>query len=140
MPGGVAPVADERQGLLAYLDQQRLVLRVAAFGLREDQARATPSAGTLSIGGLLNHAAVTEHGWADTVEGRRVERDYQAGFILGPDDTLAGALERYAAAAARTDALVAGVADLGRPVPVPKGVPWFPTASRPGRFAGCSCT
>jgi len=106
----------------AHLGQQRLVLRVAAFGLREDQAPATPSAGTLSIGGLLTHAAATEQDWADTVEGRRVERDDQAGFTLGPDDTLARALDVYTRATARTDDLVAGTEDVGRPVPVPQGV------------------
>lgn len=29
MPGTVPPVADEREGLLAYLAQQRLVVRIA---------------------------------------------------------------------------------------------------------------
>lgn len=33
MPRSVAPVADEREGLLAYLDQQRLILRLTAHGL-----------------------------------------------------------------------------------------------------------
>jgi len=119
-------VADERQALLAYLDQQRLVLRVATFGLTEEQARATPTAGALSIGSLITHAAAMEHGWADTVEGRWIERDYQGGFLLGPDDSLTRALARYVEAAGRTDALVAGIEDLGRAVPVPRNVPWFP--------------
>ena len=33
MPGSVPPVADEREALTAYLEQQRHGLRVAAFGL-----------------------------------------------------------------------------------------------------------
>jgi hypothetical protein len=107
-------VADERQALLAYLDQQRLVLRVATFGLTEEQARATPTAGALSIGSLITHAAAMEHGWADTVEGRWIERDYQGGFLLGPDDSLTRALARYVEAAGRTDALVAGIEETAR--------------------------
>ena len=38
MPGLVPPVADERAGLLGYLAQQRHVLRVAAYGLSDEQA------------------------------------------------------------------------------------------------------
>src|SRR5262249_22826473 len=48
MPGSVAPVADEREGLLAFLAQQRHVLRISAHGLTDEQARATPVASTLS--------------------------------------------------------------------------------------------
>ena len=50
MPGQVRPVADERDGLLSYLAQQRDVIRIAAYGLTDEQARATPSAGPLSVG------------------------------------------------------------------------------------------
>jgi Protein of unknown function (DUF664) len=32
----------------------------------------------------------------------------------------------YDEVAKETEAVVAGIADLGQPVPVPKGVPWFP--------------
>ena len=35
MSGQVPPVADERTGLLAYLAQQRYVLRIAAYGLTD---------------------------------------------------------------------------------------------------------
>ena len=44
MPGSVAPVADEREGLMAYLEHQAHVLRVAAYGLTDEQARAAPMA------------------------------------------------------------------------------------------------
>ena len=42
MPGLVAPVAGEREGLLAYLAQQRHVLRVSAYGLTDEQAMWQP--------------------------------------------------------------------------------------------------
>ena len=135
MPGNVAPVADEREGLLAFLAQQRQALRAACFGLDEQQARATPSASALSVGGLVKHLTTVEHGWMRRAQGlpepspedaEAAEGDYAEGFRLGPDETLAGTLAAYDAVAAETEKIIAGIADLGQPVPVPKGVPWFP--------------
>ena len=136
MPGLVAPIADEREGLLAYLAQQRDAFRIVAHGLTDAQARATPTVSTLSIGGLIKHVAFVESGWIDTMlcrtgaaGGDDVEAshdDYADNFVLGADETLAGALGAYAAVAAATEAAVAGIDDLGRAVPVPKGVPWYP--------------
>ncbi|MFG2041992.1 DinB family protein [Dactylosporangium sp. NPDC048998] len=127
MPGNVPPVADEREGLLAYLDQQRQAVRIAAYGLTDEQARATPTAGTLSVGGLVKHVAQTERGWVAMMLGRPYPQvDYADGFTLREDQTLDEVLADYTAVAAETAAAVAGIADLGREVPVPKGVPWFP--------------
>ncbi|MEV4258248.1 DinB family protein [Spirillospora sp. NPDC049652] len=129
MPGTVRPVENERDGLTAYLDHERHVLRVAAHGLTDEQARLTPTAGSLSVGGLIKHLARVEHTWMDMVE--RLPRDqdpdaYARSFVLGPDETLAGVLADYERAAERTDRVVGGIDDLGYPVPIPKGVPWFP--------------
>ncbi|MBV9953387.1 MAG: DinB family protein [Acidimicrobiia bacterium] len=131
MPGQVAPVADEREGLLAYLDQQRHVLRVAAYGLTDEQARATPTPSALSVGGLVKHVAQTEQGWMDTVLQR--ERDgadggeaaYEDGFRLLEGETLADVLAFYDEVAAETREVVAGLG-LDHPVPVPPA-PWNPT-------------
>ena len=132
MAGNVRPVADERDGLLSFLEQQRYVLRLAAHGLTDEQARLTPTKSALSVGGLVKHVASTEYGWMDTVlqvpqkpfaEG---VAEYEAAHRLGPDETLEGVLARYDEVAARTAEVIAGIDDLGRPVPVPKGVPWFP--------------
>lgn len=127
----VPPVADEREGLLAYLRQQRRVLKAAAHGLTDDQARSTPSASSLSVGGLIKHVTETERGWIDTTLGRKrpvtdPEASYADGFRMLPGETLAGIVADYDAAAAETEAAIAGIADLGQAVPVPKGVPWFP--------------
>ena len=128
MSGNVAPVADERDGLLAYLAQQRLVLRLSAYGLTDDQARAAPTVSSLSVGGLIKHVAAVERSWIDTVLQQRQGsvQDYEANFRLGPDETLAGVLASYDDAARRTDSVIADIADLGQAVPVPQGVPWFP--------------
>src|SRR4051812_14855683 len=129
MPGQVAPVADEREGLLAYLDQQRHVLRVAAHGLTDEQARMSPTPSALSVGGLVKHVAETERGWIDTVLQRERpgagEEAYEDGFRLLEGETLAGVLAFYDEVAAETTQVVAGLS-LDHPVPVPPA-PWNPT-------------
>ena len=65
----------------------------------------------------------------DTMLQRRTGSDQQAyidGFRLGPDESLAGAIADLRAAGAETEAALSTVEDLGQPVPVPRGVPWFP--------------
>ncbi len=128
MPGMAPPVADEREGLLAYLDQQRLVLRLSAYGLTDDQARMSAPPSPLTVGGLIKHVAAVERSWMGTVLGvqRGSEDEYADNFHLGPDETLAGVLDHYDTVAAETASVVAGIADLGQAVPVPSGVPWFP--------------
>lgn len=128
MPGLPAPTADERENLLAYLAQQRSVVRIAAFGLTDEQLRATPSVSALSVGAVLKHVAATERSWMDTILQRPPSSpvDYGATFTLAPDETLDDLLADYADVAAETEAIVASIDDLGRAVPVPKGVPWFP--------------
>jgi uncharacterized damage-inducible protein DinB len=132
MPGQAPPLPDERQLLLAYINQQRDGIRFAAYGLTDEQARLTPTAGTLSIGGLVKHVAEMEQGWIDMVLEREraqtqdeAQAGYEDGFRLGPDETLAGALAHLDEVAEETEVVVMSV-ELDRPVPVPQGVPWFP--------------
>lgn len=129
MPGNAPPLTDERELLLAYIAQQRDGIRNAAYGLTDEQARKTPSASSLSIGGLIKHAAEMERTWIDLVLQRASQQDqeasYEDGFRLGPQKTLADALARYDDVAKETEAVISDI-DLDRPVPVPKDVPWFP--------------
>jgi len=134
MPGNVHPVADEREGLTAYLAQQRAVLRIAAYGLTDEQARAVPTRSALSVGGLIKHVTAVERRWVDiTLERPPVAQedlaqgrvDYTEGFRMRSHETLDGLLADYEAAARETDEAMAGL-DLGRPVPVPRDAPWFP--------------
>src|SRR3954467_3765847 len=125
MPGTVPPVADERDGLLSYLRQQRDALRVAAYGLTDDQARLRPTAGALSIGGLVKHVTYSERTWVALVQQRPDERDVSAyvdGFTMRDDETPAELLADYAVAASETEKVVADISDLGQAVPVPAGV------------------
>jgi uncharacterized damage-inducible protein DinB len=129
MPGTVRPVTDERDGLLAFLDHQRYLVRVAAHGLSNTEAFTTSTASSLTVGGLIKHLASVEHGWMDLVEQRRNEASveaYLSSFSFAPDDTLSDVLAGYDAAARRTTEVVARIADLGQPVPIPSDQPWFP--------------
>lgn len=132
MPGNVFPTLDERSQLLAYLAQQRYVLRLAAFGLTDEQARCTPTKSALSIGGLIKHVAATERGWIDLVLQRRRateggEEEYLTNFRLQHDETLASVLARYDEVAKETEQVITAISDLDQAVPVPKGVPWYPS-------------
>ena len=130
MPGNVPSVEGERANLLAYLEQQRNGIRLTAFGLTDEQARSTPTASALSVGGLIKHVTATERGWMRDVlqlgpaEGG--EAQYQDSFAVRPDETLAEILDDNVRCGRETEAIIAGIADLGQQVPVPADVPWFP--------------
>ena len=136
MPGQAHPHNDERELLLAYIAQQRDGIRFAAYGLTDDQARLTPTAGSLSIGGLITHVTEMERGWIDLIPGARrggvsargqadAEAAYEDGFRLAPDRSLADALRAMDEVAAETAEVVRRTS-LDDEVPVPKGVPWYP--------------
>src|SRR5215218_2605309 len=134
MPGQVPAFTDERELLLAYIAQQRDGIRNAAFGLTDEQARLTPTAGALSVGGLITHVTAMERTWLDLILQRQTSAapdgddsydDYADGFRLGPGRTVADALAEMDAVAAETEAAVRS-RSLDDMVPVPKGVPWFP--------------
>ncbi|HET6794168.1 MAG TPA: DinB family protein, partial [Acidimicrobiales bacterium] len=131
-PGLTTVHADEREQLLAFLANQRYVLRLAAHGLTDDQARLAPSASALSVGGLIKHVAATEAYWVDVVMQRQAPfepgaaAEYEDGFRLVGDDTLRSVLDRYDEVAAETERVVRSL-PLDHPVPVPEGVPWFPS-------------
>ena len=70
-------------------------IRNAAYGLTDEQARQTPTAGALSVGGLVTHVTAMERSWIDMVlQGgpAAAPREYEEGFRLGPDRTLAEAI------------------------------------------------
>jgi Protein of unknown function (DUF664) len=133
----------ERADILEALRTHRYFLRHTVDGLTDDQARLTPTASALSLGGLIKHVASTESGWVDFIERGpeampSVEGDYEDldpnselmqewanAFRLLPDETLADALAEYERVAARTDALVESLPDLDAAHPLPSA-PWFP--------------
>jgi hypothetical protein len=132
MPGQAFPFSNEKSLLLAFIAQQRDGVRNAAHGLTDEQARLTPTAGDLSIGGLVKHVTAMERQWIamalqtppeDSQDEQ--ETDYLDGFRLVEGETLADAIAALDAAGVATEAAVAAL-DLDAPVPVPQGVPWVP--------------
>jgi len=132
----------ERADLLETLRTHRYFLRHTADGLTDEQARLSPTASELTVGGLIKHVSAIEAGWADfaergteampAVEGEPTPEQleaFQSEFRLLPDETLADVLAAYEKVAARTDALVESL-DLGTAYPLPPA-PWFaPGATR----------
>ena len=138
MPMNVRSVQDERDGLLAFLAQQRAALRNAVHGLSEAQAQVSPTASSLCLGGLLKHVAIAERDWIDRIgqRGAAISGDWQAAFAdyyasfrILQDETLAGWLDTYAEIARETESVIAGIGDLGQHVPAPAtwhGTPLMP--------------
>ena len=106
-------MADERDGLLTFLAQQRDALRAAVLGLTDAQARQTPAASSLSLGGLIKHCARTERRWVvASIAGQPLPglwpiEDWDADFRLEPGETLAALLDYYAETAELTGQIVA---------------------------------
>lgn len=138
MPGMPPPAADERQTLLEFLAFQQNAFFAVTYGLTDEQARSAPSVSTLSIGGLVKHAAGVQQSWTERVrsaptlpppdprsfEARAAE--YADQYVMRQDETLAQLL--HALEQQNADTLRAFTdADLDTPVPVPHDVPWFPS-------------
>jgi uncharacterized damage-inducible protein DinB len=146
MPYLAPPVADEREALLTFLGQQRNALRAAVHGLTDEQARQTPCASGLCLGGLVKHVARVERRW--TVAGIAGEplpglwpiEDWPADFRMEPGETLSGLLEYYAQTAHRTRQIVSQVEVLGQPqaTDAERSVRWvlFHLIQETGRHAG----
>ncbi|HEU4350228.1 MAG TPA: DinB family protein, partial [Actinoplanes sp.] len=130
MPGQTRPVSDERDGLLSFLAQIRYQLKLTGYGLTPEQLRAVPSASELSVGGLMKHCAYTEAGWIDTAVQRppthTAAYEWDQHFDVAEGETYEDIVTFYDEVAAETERVVAGVADLGAPVPIDKSVPWNP--------------
>jgi uncharacterized damage-inducible protein DinB len=129
MPLNAPLVQNEQEGLLVFLEHQREAVLCSTHGLREDQARLTPTPSGLSLGGLVKHLTDAEQGWTDRIFGvppsDTAFDDYIASFLLPEDETLATAIRQYEETCARTDGAILGINDLGRRIPLPVA-PWFP--------------
>src|SRR5687767_13724452 len=115
MPGQAPPLHDERSLLLAYIEQQRDGIRNAAYGLTDAQARLTPSASPLSVGGLVKHAIDMERGLIVMVlqrERATSPSHYEVKFRLGPDETLASVLATFYDVARAIEDVIASIDDL----------------------------
>lgn len=137
MPALAAPVSDERDALREFIAYHQSAYFAVAYGLTDEQARSTPSASTLSIGGLVKHATGMQRTWMLRVaaapeqpapDGRPFEERRAAftqEFVMRDDETLREVLDAFAAQNADTLRQL-DAADLDTPVPVPTDAPWFP--------------
>ncbi|MEU8972666.1 DinB family protein [Streptomyces monashensis] len=125
---------DERGALLAFIEEQRGGVRRALLGLTEEQARLRPSAGELSLGGLLKHVAEVEQTWIARAKHEQpaVHRDqsnWHECFRLTDDETVAGQLAYWEQVAAETEKFIRSAPSLDDSFPLPPD-PWFPPEGR----------
>ena len=132
-----SPVADERGALREFVAYHQDAYFAIAYGLTDEQARATPSASAMSIGGVIKHATGVQQTWMQRVaaapdapapDSRPFEERaaaFQDEFVMRDDQTLEQILDAFAAQNAETLRLI-DAADLDAPVPVPTDAPWFP--------------
>jgi hypothetical protein len=131
----------ERDDLLEALTKHRALFRGTVAGLTDEQARLTPTASELSLGGLVKHVTGTEAEWARFVVDGPADspdidwanidwsnppaavQEYADGFRMLEGETLEGLLAAYEQVAAETDELVRTV-DLAARQPLPEA-PWF---------------
>jgi uncharacterized damage-inducible protein DinB len=127
MAAQVGTVNTEQEGLLGYLAQMRYAIRLTAYGLSDQQLRAAPTASTLSVGGLIKHAASTEEGWLATIRREPQSVDYAKyaeNFKLADDETIDDVFARYDRVAEQTEKTITELGDLDYRIEIDHSVPW----------------
>lgn len=137
MPALAPPVTDERDALVAFLGYHQSAFPAVAYGLTDEQARATPTVSALSVGGLIKHVTGVQRSWMARVTAAPDEpapderpfevrqAEYADLHVMSARETLPALLEALTAQNAETLRL-ARIADLDTAVPVPRDAPWFP--------------
>ena len=130
--------SSERDDLRSTMAEHRDLLRRTVQGLSDDQARLTPTASQLCLGGIIKHVTLVEEGWVRFIaegpasDGPPDEAAYEAhaaGFRMADGETLQDLLTWYGAAARYTDELVASLPSLDASHPLPEA-PWFEPGAR----------
>jgi uncharacterized damage-inducible protein DinB len=137
MPALAPPVSDERSALREFLAFHQSAYFAVAYGLTDEQARSSPSASALSVGGLVKHVTRMQHTWMARVAAAPdatpkdprpsdvIAKEFSDQHVMRPDETLDGLLRAFGEQNATSLRLVE-TADLDATVPVPRDVPWFP--------------
>lgn len=104
---------DEKDTLLGFLHFLRQTIVLKCDGLSEEQMRATPTASSMTLLGMVKHLTIVERYWfrgvfldAD-VDLPWSEEDPDGDWRHTPADTAAVALDDYLAECALSDAVVA---------------------------------
>jgi uncharacterized damage-inducible protein DinB len=128
----------EHADIAQTLARHRGFVRYTTRGLTDEQAATQSTVSVLTLGGIIKHLTAVERIWVRfIVEGPRPGRwddperrkAHEDGFRMLPDETLAGLLEGYDAAARETDELLASLPDLDVSQPLPEA-PWHEKGSR----------
>jgi uncharacterized damage-inducible protein DinB len=125
----------ERADIARSLAKHRGLLLHTARGLTDEQAATQSTVSALCVGGIIKHVAAVERQWCRFVtDGPSAMAEawgdeysvhaYLDGFRMLAGETLGGLIADFQAAAARTDALLAGLPDLDAEQPLPEA-PWF---------------
>lgn len=143
MPFFTPPVTTEADALFSYLEQQCIQLKLSALGLTDEQARSTPTASSLSVSGLIAHAAQVVFSWIQQVRdpvldvteedyaeyNRRLDFDGRLDGSTLPDRDIAEVVAAFETSIAEIDVARRAVeengTDLGTVVPLPPN-PWIP--------------
>ena len=108
-------LTSERAALENFLNAQREGLVRKLDGLDDAQARATPTASSLSLLGLIKHSAIWERRWFGVIVAGRVDADRwpeirtdprDADLYVDETDTVDGWVATYRDAIAESDAIV----------------------------------
>ncbi|OBG28989.1 DinB family protein [Mycobacterium sp. 852002-51057_SCH5723018] len=130
-------MTDERSALREYLAYHQSAYFAVSYGLTDEQARATPSASALSVGGLIKHATAMQRTWMARVAAapdappkdprpfEEIAKQFGEQHVMRTDETLDGLLRAFEAQNAESLRLTE-TADLDAAVPVPQDIPWFP--------------
>jgi uncharacterized damage-inducible protein DinB len=125
----------ERADLARSLARHRGLLLHTAQGLTDEQAATQSTVSALCVGGIIKHVAAVERQWCRFIaEGpaamaagwgdEAAVQVYLDGFRMLPGETLGGVIADFQAAAAQTDALLAGLPDLDAEQLLPEA-PWY---------------
>ncbi|EGD54418.1 DinB family protein [Gordonia neofelifaecis] len=120
----------EIDDLIATFDEQSTNFRTTAEGLTEEQARATPTASELSIGGLVKHVTFTHRHWWKVIADAdpTAQFDMEAAsttYALSDDETLADWLAHFDDQREKTAAALRALDDPDAAIPLPVA-PWAP--------------
>ena len=108
---------DERETLVTFLDYLREAVITKVLGVGEEAARQGGVGSGTSLLWLVKHLTAVEwnwFAWSYAGEDRPLEDDEAP---VADEDSTAGLVAAYRAAAAHSNGIVAGCADLGRPGP-----------------------
>jgi Protein of unknown function (DUF664) len=139
MPIDTPTVIDlERSDLRDSLIKHRAFLCQTVRGLSDEQARLTPTASGLCLGGIIKHVTLMEEGWVRFIEegpaymgpaDEAVYAAHVASFRMLDGETLSTLLSRYEGVAKYTDDLLVALPSLDRSHPLPEA-PWFEAGAR----------